>query len=129
MESQATGQVDYLRFLRRVATTRWRVITFGFALVIAPVLAWVLFFQPATFEASATLFLSSEKSEPAFLREYSSAQSNGLYLALLKSRSLAQAVGESLTKESREELLTQTAFRDHLLTIVNAARRMQGQEV
>lgn len=131
MEGQATGRVDYVRFLRRAALTRWRIAVIGFALVIVPVVAWVLFFQTPTYEATATLFLSSEKTDstPAFMKEYMSPQANSLYLALLKSRSLAQAVGEALTKESREELQNQTVFSDHLLTTLNAVRRLQGKEV
>lgn len=130
MEGQATGRVDYVRFLRRVALTRWRVAVIAFVLVVVPVVAWVLFFQTPTYEATATLFLVPDKTEqPAFLKEYLSPQANALYLALLKSRSLAGAVGEALTKESREELLNQNVFSDHLLTALNAVRRLQGKEV
>jgi len=129
MEGQVTGRVDYVRFLRRVALTRWRIAAFGFALVLVPVVAWVLFLQTPTYEATATLFLSPEKAEPAFLKEYASPQANALYIALLRSRSLAQAVAESITKESREELLNQSALNDHLLTALNAIRRLQGKEV
>ncbi len=129
MEGQTPGRVDYVRFLRRVALTRWRIIAIGIGAVLVPVVAWVLLLQPATYEATATLYLAPEKGEPAFLKEYVAPQANALYVALLKSRSLAQAVAESLSKESREELLNEAVFRDHLLAVLNAVRRLQGKEV
>jgi capsular exopolysaccharide synthesis family protein len=130
MEGTTTARIDYLRFVRRLLVTRWRVMALGFLAVMLPVVIWVLLFQPATYEATATLFLQPpDKSEPGFLREYLAPQANAMYIALLRSRSVAQGVAESISKESREELLNQVVFKDYVLLVTNAIRRLQGKEV
>ena len=129
MDEQTRARVDYVRLLRRIVLNRWRTILVGFAAVALPTVGWVVFFAPKMYEASATLFLVSSKAEPAFLRELMSPEENALHLALLKSRSLAEAVADSLPRESREELLSQAVFRDYLLSITNALRRLRVQPV
>lgn len=129
MEEQKTTSVDYLRLLRRVAVHRWRIVLAGFLAVVVPTVAYVIFSTDNTYEASATLFLLPEKSDPAFLREFTTPDVNALYLVLLKSRSLAQAVTEALPRESRDELTRRVLFRDYLLSFTNGIRRLTGGEV
>lgn len=129
MEAQKAGSVDYLRLLRRVAVHRWRVVVVGFLAVVVPMVAIVSFSTENLYEASATLFLLPEKSDPPFLREFTSPEATAVYIVLLKSRSLAQAIIEALPKESRDELTKRVLFRDYLLTFMNSIRRFTGGEV
>src|SRR5690348_16698164 len=93
-----------LRLLRRVAANRWHLVIAIFLVVALPPIVWAVFLIPDTYEASATLFLLPEKSEPEYLREFTSPQVNMLYQVMLRSRSLAQGVVEALPKDSRDEL-------------------------
>src|SRR5215510_13848574 len=120
---------DFMRLLRRVAANRWPLVIAVFLAVAVPTIVWTVFLTPDTYEASATLFLLPEKSEPEFLREFTSPQVNTLYAVMLRSRSLAQGVVEALPKESRDELSRRLGFRDYVLTAMNELRRWRGQEV
>src|SRR5262245_28727497 len=119
---------EFMRLLRRVAANRWPLVIAVFLVVAVPTIVWTVFLTPDTYEASATLFLLPEKSEPEFLREFTSPQVNMLYLVMLRSRSLAQGVVEALPKESRDELSRRIGFSDYVLIVMNQIRRWQGQE-
>ena len=129
MEHQAGSVDSYLRLLRRLAVHRWRLVLAGFLLVALPALGWAVFSLEDTYEASATLFLVPDRSEPAILREFMSPAANALYTVMLRSRSLAQAVTEALPKESRDELTKRVVFRDYMLDAMNRIRRWTGREV
>ena len=129
MEQQAGSVDSYLRLLRRLAVHRWRLVLAGFLLVALPALGWAVFSLEDTYEASATLFLVPDRSEPAILREFMSPAANALYTVMLRSRSLAQAVTEALPKESRDELTKRVVFRDYMLDAMNRIRRWTGREV
>ena len=66
MEKQKQS-LDYVRLLRRVIAHRWRWIAIGFLAVALPTLVWAVIGTEDTYEASATLFLLPERSDPAFL--------------------------------------------------------------
>ena len=117
-----------LRLLRRVAANRWHLVIAIFLVVALPPIVWAVFLIPDTYEASATLFLLPEKSEPEYLREFTSPQVNMLYQVMLRSRSLAQGVVEALPKDSRDELSRRIGFSDYVLVVKNQIRRWQGQE-
>src|SRR4030095_15747684 len=125
--SQPTS-FEYMRLLRRVAANRWGLVLAVFLVIALPAIVWAVFLTPYTYEASATLFLLPERSEPEFLREFTSPQVNMLYQVMLKSRSLAQGVVEALPKEGRDELSRRIGFGDYVLTVMNQFRRWQGQE-
>ena len=120
---------DYVRLLRRVVANRWRIIVLGFAAIVLPTLAWTLVAMEDTYEASATLFITPEKSDPVFLKEFVTPEATALYHVILRSRSLAQGVIESLPKESRDELSRRMGVSDYLLIAMNQVRRWRGQEV
>ena len=129
MDAKTTGSIDYLRLVRRVVVHRWRIIVAGFLVVVVPTVALVTLSTENLYEASVTLFLLPEKNDPPFLREFTSPEATAVYIVLLKSRSLAQAIIEALPKESREELTKRVLFRDYLLTATNSLRRLTGGEV
>ena len=100
-----------------------------FAVIALPVVVWTAVFTEDTYEASSTLFLLPEKSDPVFLRDFLSPEVNALYHVILKSRSLAQAVTEALPKESRDELSRRIGVQDYVLVAMNHIRRWRGQDV
>ena len=124
-----TSSVDYVRLLRRVAIQRWRLILAGFLAVVLPTMVIVILSTENLYEASATLFILPETSDAGFLRDFTSSEASSLYLVLLRSRSLAQAIMEALPNESRDELSRRVIFRDYLLTVMNSIRRYTGGAV
>jgi succinoglycan biosynthesis transport protein ExoP len=126
---QQRAPVDYLRLARRVLRHRWRVMLAVFAIVAVPTVVTTVVLTEDVYEASATLFLTPERNDPAFLREYSTPEVNALYHVMLRSRSLAQGVVETLPKESRDELSRRIGFNDYVLMAMNQIRRWRGQEV
>src|SRR5688572_18763273 len=129
MDQQKSASVDYLRLLRRVIGHRWRIVIAGFLAIALPTLVWTVVATEDMYEAHATLFLLPERSDPAFLREFTSPEVNALYHVLLRSRSLAQGVTEALPKDSRDELSRRLGFRDYMLAAMNHVRRLRGLEV
>jgi len=129
MDQPAAPRVDALRLLRRVAVNRWRTLLLGLLAVAVPTLGWVFLFAPHMYEATATLFLVPSKEEPPFMREFIASDANALYLVMLRSRSLAQAVVDSLPRESREELIQQQLLGDYTLLVMNRVRRFLGKDV
>ena len=96
MEEQKPHSVDYLRLLRRVAVHRWKLVVAGFLVVALPTIAWVAVSMENTYEASATLFLVPERSDPGFLREFMSIEANALYLAILNAAHTPQKLEATL---------------------------------
>jgi polysaccharide biosynthesis transport protein len=129
MEAKKPDSVDYVRLVRRVVVHHWRAIIVGFMAVAVPTAALVIFSTENLYEASATLFLLPEKSDPPFLREFTSPEATAVYVVMLKSRSLAQAIIEALPAASRDELTKRVIFHDYLLTFTNGIRRLTGDEV
>src|SRR5688572_13077099 len=129
MDQQKSASVDYLRLLRRVIGHRWRIVIAAFLAIALPTVVWTVMATEDTYEAHATLFLLPERSNPAFMRDFTSPEVNALYHVLLRSRSLAQGVTEALPKESRDELSRRLGVRDYLLAAMNHVRRFRGQEV
>ena len=121
--------VDYPRVVRRIVTQRWRIIIAGFLAVALPTILWTIGASDDTYEASATLFLLPERTDQGLLRDFMTPEINSLYQVVLKSRSLAQGVVETLPKESRDELSRRIGFRDYVLVAMNQVRRWRGQEV
>lgn len=129
MDQQKSASVDYLRLLRRIVAHRWRIVIAVFLAIALPTVVWTIMATEDTYEAHATLFLLPERSNPAFMREFTSPEVNALYHVLLRSRSLAQGVTEALPKESRDELSRRLGVRDYLLAAMNHVRRLRGMEV
>ena len=126
---QQKGSIDYLRLARRVAANRWRLMLIIFVAIAVPVIVGTLIATENTYEASATLFLLPEKTDPGILREFSIPEVNALYQVILTSRTVAQGVVETLPKESRDELSRRIGVRDYLLIPMNQLRRWRGEEV
>src|SRR5712664_3393779 len=103
-EDFETGsEVDHLRLLRRIMS-HWRLIISFFVAVTLPVSVWSLVFAPKTYEAVAKIFIEDPRRVgPGFMRDWMPASDASFQVALLRSRSLAVAVAESLSRESLDE--------------------------
>jgi succinoglycan biosynthesis transport protein ExoP len=126
---QQHATVNYVRLIRRAAAHRWRIVVIIFAAIALPTIVWTVFSTQTTYEASATLFLLPEKGASGLLPQFMTPEVHALYSVILRSRSLAQAVVETLPKESRDELSRRLGFRDYALMVVNQLRRWRGEEV
>jgi len=128
MHEDSASDISYLRLLRRTAD-RWRLIAIVFIAVALPVTAYALVFIPKTYEAVAKIFLEDPRRvSGGLVRDWMPTSDATFQLAILKSRSLAEAVVDNLPRETTEELLARGMHRDYLLDARNLARRIFGRE-
>ena len=128
LEEQTKAEIDYLRLLRRIVS-HWRLITIVFIAVSLPVSVWALVFVPKTYEAVAKIFIEDPKRVGAgFLRDWMPASDASFQQALLRSRSLAEAVVANLPRESTDELLGRAMQVDYFAEARNLLRRLLGRE-
>ena len=129
MDDSNTSHVNYLRLLRRVAQNRWRLALLIFLGVSIPVAVGALTLLPKTYEAKATIFIEDPtRGGPSLIREWIPPSNAGLQVAILRSRSLAEAVAESLSVTASRELLNRAMRQDYFLEVQNAVRRLLGDE-
>jgi capsular exopolysaccharide synthesis family protein len=128
-EDFETGsEVDHLRLLRRIMS-HWRLIISFFVAVTLPVSVWSLVFAPKTYEAVAKIFIEDPRRVgPGFMRDWMPASDASFQVALLRSRSLAVAVAESLSRESLDELLKRAMYQDYFSDALNLIRGLFGHE-
>jgi len=128
MHEETAPDISYLRLLRRIAD-RWRLVAIVFVAFALPVTAYALVFIPKTYEAVAKIFLEDPRRVSAgLMRDWMPTSDASFQLAILKSRSLAEAVVENLPRETTEELLARGMHRDYLLDARNLTRRIIGRE-
>jgi capsular exopolysaccharide synthesis family protein len=128
MNDPTPPKVDYIRFARRLFSKRWRLMLGIFLVIAVPTVTWVMLFMDRMYEAVATIYIDPGKDEPTFLRGLMNAEMSGLYLAILRSRSLAQGVVDSLPREARDELIKRRN-EDYLLAAQNWFRRLLRQDI
>jgi uncharacterized protein involved in exopolysaccharide biosynthesis len=129
MEASVKPGFNYVRFARRTVRKRWWIILGLFAVVVLPGAVFVYYTGPKLYEASATLFFEEPNRDHPLLRGMAPPDQAALNLAILRSRSLAQAVIDVLPRESKEELLKRTRWADYTDRALNGLRRFLGQEV
>lgn len=100
-----------------------------FLALAVPITANNLLFEKKTFEALATLFVDASPEEYSLIKEWIPGSDIPLQMAVLRSRSLAELVVDSLPRESIDELLKETLYRDYLLEIRNRFRKFLGREL
>jgi capsular exopolysaccharide synthesis family protein len=127
-EESHEPSVGYLSLLRRVAG-RWRLSLGIFVAVALPVAVWAVAFLPKSYEAVATIFIEDPKrGNTGYFREWMPANDASFQQALLRSRSLAEAVVENLPRESVDELLGRSMHRDYVASVQSLLRRARGHE-
>lgn len=126
-ESPATSR-GYLRLVRRIAG-HWRLSLAIFGALAIPIAVWALVFLPKSYEAVATIFLEDPRRASAgSIKDWMLSNDASLQQALLRSRSLAEAVVQNLPRESMDELLGRAMHRDYVLAGQNLIRRVFGRD-
>ncbi|PYM33863.1 MAG: hypothetical protein DME15_10105 [Candidatus Rokuibacteriota bacterium] len=99
-ESTTSPDVDYLRLLRRIAN-RWKLIVLVSLAIVVPVTAYAVVFVPKMYEAVAKIFFEDPRRlQAGMMRDWMPASDASFQLAILKSRSLAEAVVENTAPSS-----------------------------
>lgn len=99
----------------------------GAAALLVPA-AWYLSKEPPRYRATATVLLEARPDRVPVFQEFSPFRPLPVQLAILRSRSLAESVLESLPRSTVEDLLERPYHFDWALELQNAYRRIRGQE-
>lgn len=118
-----------LRLLGRILRKRWKLMLAVFLGLAIPITAYNALLEKKTYEALATLFVNASPEEYSFIKDWIPGSDIPLQMAVLKSRSLAELVVDSLPRESVDELLKEVFYRDYILELRNWARKFMGREL
>lgn len=123
------GGLDYLRVARGMLRRQKRLMLGVFLLAAVPLVAYELWTAKPRYESSATILIepSLVQQIPAFRDLVGKEVNVSVLVAILKSRSLAEAVLEAVPKESFDELITGAQYRDFSLELKNAVRGLLGK--
>jgi capsular exopolysaccharide synthesis family protein len=91
-------------------------------------LAYQLSKEPPRYRTSATILLESRPDRVPVFQELSPFRPLPVQLAILQSRSLAEAVVENLPKASLQDLIEKSYHVNYTMLITNAYRRLRGWE-
>ncbi len=107
---------------------RLALATFLGAALILGSSAYYLSKEPPRFRTSATILLEARPDRLPLFEEFSPFRPFPVQLAILRSRSLAESVVESLPKASLKDLIEKPYYVDYTLETKNAYRRLMGAE-
>ena len=126
--------MDHWQLVRRLASgvLRRRKLLAGLTLVLAlgaliPT-AYYSSKEPPRFQTSATILLEVRPDRLPVFQEFSPFRPLAVQLAILRSRSLAQGVIESLPKNSLQDLIENPYYVDYAQIARNTFRRLTGSE-
>ena len=119
------GRGDLWPTVRRILRERKRWMLLIFLAVAVPAV-WMAAREDPRFKSSAIILMEQSADDYPVFREWVPRNSLPILMTLLKSRSVAEEVVESLPKASFEELLTHRDQRDYGSGLVNMYRRLQG---
>jgi capsular exopolysaccharide synthesis family protein len=126
--------VDVWQIVERLARGIWRrhkrllVFTLAGALAALLPLAWYLSKEPPRYRTSATVLLETRPDKIPLFQEFSPFRPLPVQLAILKSRSLAEGVLDSLPASSFQDLVENPYYVDYELKVRNWYRRLRGKE-
>ncbi|MBI2456528.1 MAG: polysaccharide biosynthesis tyrosine autokinase [candidate division NC10 bacterium] len=129
MERPNLDSQAHLRLLGRILRRRWKLMLALFLGLAIPISANNLLLEKKTFEAVATLFVDASPEEYSLIKEWIPGSDIPLQMAVLRSRSLAELVADSLPRESIDELLKEGLYRDYVLELRNRFRKILGREL
>lgn len=101
---------------------------FVVAAIVAIPAAYRMSEEPPRFRTSATILLETRPQRLPLFQEFSPFRPLPVQLAILRSRSLAEGVVESLPKASLQELIDNPYYIDYAQTARNTYRRFRGLE-
>jgi len=122
------GRGDLWPLARRLWRQRkWWMLSV-FLVVVLPA-AWKASGTEPRFTSSSIILMENSSDDYPVFREWVPQNSAPVLMALLKSRSVAEEVVDSLPKASFEELLTHRDERDYAATFTNIYRRFRGRPI
>ncbi|MGH7380709.1 MAG: polysaccharide biosynthesis tyrosine autokinase [Candidatus Methylomirabilales bacterium] len=126
--TDAEPDVDYIQILQGVLRRRKRVVIAAFGLIAVPLLGWSMYGQRPQFQSTATVQIRPSVAEifPG-ARDLPVRSDMLVQMAVLRSRSLAKEVLESVPQETVDELMKENLEWDYLLAFSNAARWLLGK--
>jgi capsular exopolysaccharide synthesis family protein len=127
--------MDILKVLKQVALSvlarrkKWVLIAFLAALGLFVPVAYRMSDEPPRYRTSATILMETRPEGIAVFREFAPFRPLEVQLAILRSRGLAEAVVESLPRNSVEDLVQNPYTVDYMSMMQNWLRRLRGEEI
>ena len=106
----------------------WVAVVSVAALSLFLPVAYMMSREPPRFRTGAVILIESRPDRAPLFQEFSPYRPLPVQLAILKSRSLAEAVVETLPRASVEDLLENPYYRDYAQDAQNWVRRLRGEE-
>ena len=106
---------------------RLALLTFVGAVLLLVPLAYYLSKEPRHYRTSATILLETQPDRIPLFQEFSPSRPLPVQMAILRSRSIAEAVIENLPRASVQDLLQNPYYVDYILAMKNAYRRLMGE--
>ena len=127
--------MDKLIIVKQVAQSvlsrrkKWVALTVLVALAVFIPIAWMASKEPPRFRTAATILIENRPDKTPLFQEFSPFRPLAVQLAILRSRSLGEAVIETLPRASVEDLIENPYYRDYVQELQNTIRRLRGQEI
>jgi succinoglycan biosynthesis transport protein ExoP len=123
---QILKQIALSVFARR---KKWVLLVSFLGVALFMPVAYVMSKEPPRHRTVATILMETRPDRAPLFQEFSPFRPLDVQLAILKSRSLSEAVVESLPRNSVEDLVQNPYSVDYNLEFQNWIRRLRGEEV
>ena len=127
--------MDILTILKQVAQSvmarrkKWVLAGIALALLLFIPIAYWLSQEPPRFRTSALILIENKPDRTPLFQEFSPFRPLAVQFAILRSRSLAEVVIESLPRATVEDMIENPYSRDYALEFQNWMRRLRGEEI
>jgi succinoglycan biosynthesis transport protein ExoP len=123
---QVLKQIALSVFTRR---KKWVLLVSLLGVVLFMPIAYVTSKEPPRHRTVSTILMETRPDRAPLFQEFSPFRPLDVQLAILKSRSLSEAVVESLPRNSVDDLVQNPYSVDYNLEFQNWIRRLRGEEV
>src|SRR5215472_503804 len=106
---------------------RLALLSFVGAMLLFVPIAYYLSKEPRHYRTSATILLETQPDRIPLFQEFSPSRPLPVQMAILRSRSIADAVIENLPRASVQDLLQNPYYVVYILAMKNAYRRLMGE--
>src|SRR3990167_5396196 len=108
---------------------KWVLAGIALALLLFIPIAYWLSQEPPRYRTSALILIENKPDRSPLFQEFSPYRPLAVQFAILRSRSLAEVVIESLPRATVEDLIENPCSRDYALEFQNWIRRLRGEEI
>lgn len=123
------GLVKQLALSVLTRRKKWVAIATVLGLLVFIPIAYVMSKEPPRHRTTATILMETRPDRSPVFQEFSPFRPLDVQLAILRSRSLSEAVVESLPRNSVDDLISNSYSIDYSLELQNWIRRLRGEEV